>query len=103
MYTFVFGYYPILKKFFEGHLSKPLSWLLKILTYNVMMVIAYLLIIYVFLIPVDGMDTFGKWTPLILLGMMNLVLLVFDYLITVVTRLYNRTYSKRIRKLFQNK
>lgn len=35
IYFLFAGYYPMLKAFFEGHFKKPLSWLFKILSFNV--------------------------------------------------------------------
>ncbi len=102
MYVFVFGYYPILKQLLEAHFKKPIAWIFKLLIYNLMIVAAYLLIIYVFLIPVDGLDYFGKWTPLLLLALMDLILIVYDYLVTVLSKIYQKSYADRVHKLFRH-
>ncbi len=34
LYALFAGYYPILKALFEGHFSRPVAWLFKILTFN---------------------------------------------------------------------
>ncbi len=101
MYLFVFGYYPIAKRFFEEKCPKALSWLLKIILFNVMLILGYLIIIYVFLIPVEGLDQFGKWTPFILLLGMNVCLVVYDYLINLLTGIYRKRYHGKVAKLFR--
>lgn len=103
MYLFVFGYYPIAKKIFESHFPKWLSWLFKFALFNIMMILGYLVIIYVFLIPVEGLAEFGKWTPLILLAAMNVCLVIYDYLIGSLTALYHKRFHKKVSKMMPRK
>ena len=100
MYVFFFGYYPIVKEFYERKLHRILCLLLKFLTFNVMVVLGYLLIIFVFLIPVEGLDFLGKWTPVVLLGVGNIIFVLYDYVLTSLTALYLKKVQPRVRKLF---
>ncbi|MBQ9066094.1 MAG: hypothetical protein IJ133_01005 [Clostridia bacterium] len=101
MYIFFFGYYPIAKDIYERKLtSKALCYLVKFVTFNVAIVIGYLLLIYIFMIPIEGMDRLGKWTPLALLGLGNVVFLIYDWLCTRLIVLYREKYHDRIRRSF---
>lgn len=103
MYVFFFGYYPIAKRLFETKLGRGLGLLAKFLTFNIMIVLGYLLIIYVFLIPVEGMEFLGKWTPLVLLGIGNIIFVIYDYVLSSLTVLYRNKLQSQVQKLFQFK
>lgn len=95
-----FGYYPIMKAYLERISSKTLEYILKFLLFNVAVVTAYLMIIFVFGIPLEGLGDFGKYTLLILLALANVMFLVYDF---ALTRIYvdymKRLHSKVIRLL----
>ena len=101
MYAAFFGYYPILKSAIEEKLSRVWEWIVKFLLFNGAVVVAYLLIIYVFRLPVDGMDTFGKWTIPLLLVMANVMFFLFDYVLSRLVYLYLHQWRKWFRKIFK--
>lgn len=100
MYACFFGYYPIAKDIIEAHLKTPFSQLAKFLLFNVAIVLGYVAIIYVFGIPIEDMDEFGKYTPLVLLALGNLVFVVYDMLIRNLNFLYVKKLHKIISKIF---
>lgn len=101
MYVAFFGYYPIIKAVLESKLPRVLEWIVKFLIFNVTMVAAYFVLIRVFGISMEDMNEFGKYGPLILLGMGNVVFLVFDIAITRIATLYLLKWQKQFRKLFK--
>ena len=97
------GYYPILKDYLD-HKMKPglFVWLIKFVVFNLSMIAAYALMIYVFRMPdiMTEMGELGKWTGLVTLGAGNIVFLVFEMALNNVFRVYKEYFRPRIlRKL----
>lgn len=101
MYVAFFGYYPIIKAILESKLPKLLEWISKFLIFNVTMVASYFVLIRVFGLSMDDMNELGKYGPLILLAMGNVVFVVFDIAITRLATLYIYKWQKPFRKLFK--
>lgn len=80
MFVMFFGHYPITKLLIERLKFKPLQFLLKFLCFNACIVIAYLVIIYLFQIPdvLEEFGDFGKYSAMVLLLLGNVLFLVYD-------------------------
>ncbi len=103
MYVAFFGYYPVLKPLLESKISNnKLCWIIKGLVFNVAVVIAYLVIVNVFGIPLEEMEEYGKWGIVILLLMGNVMFVLYDICITRLVTLYLKKWQKRFRKLFKH-
>ena len=103
MYVAFFGYYPVLKPFLESKLSNnKLCWLAKATVFNIAIVVAYLVIVNVFGIPIDEMEEYGKWGAAALLVMGNVMFVLYDICITRLVTLYLLKWQKRFRKLFRH-
>lgn len=102
MYVMFFGYYSVLKAVIEGKLNKAVSWIVKFAVFNVTMIIAFLIVTYVFKIPFEDMNKFGKWSVWILLLMGNFVFLVYDILLTRLVSLYMIRLHKSFKKIFKH-
>ena len=96
-----FGYYPIIKEVIERKLSKFFEWIVKLLLFNFTAVAAYAIIIYVFGIPFDELEEYGKYSALILLAMGNVIFLLYDYCMTSLITLYYKKWQKRFHSLFK--
>lgn len=102
MYFAFFGCYPIIKPIIETKINNnKLCWIIKALFFNIVTVCAYIVIIYVFGIPIDEMDEFGKWAIPILLGMGNVMFVLYDICITRLISLYIFKWQKKFRRLFR--
>ena len=102
MYFAFFGCYPVLKPLLEGTIkNNRLCWLLKAIFFNVVAVCAYLVIIYIFGMPLDDFEDFGKWTVPVLLGMGNIMFVLYDICITRLVTLYLHKWQKKFRGLFR--
>ena len=102
MYVFFFGHYPIVKAILEGTLqNRAVMWILKCLIFNVSVVAAYLIILYVFQLPMDEMEEFGKWGVWVLLGLGNVVFLVYDVALSRLVTLYMLKWHKAFRKILK--
>ncbi|MEG0546878.1 MAG: hypothetical protein RR552_06805 [Oscillospiraceae bacterium] len=101
MYAMFFGYYPILKQIFESKLSKTLSWILKFTVFNIAVVIAFLITTYVFQIPFDEMETYGMIAAIGLLGLGNIVFIIYDIALTRLITIYMYRWRKGFRRIFK--
>lgn len=103
MYTFFFGYYTIAYEVFERHLKGALKWICKFVLFNASVVLGYVVIIYVFGIPMEDMDDFGKYTIPILLGIGNVIFIMYDYILSNLFSIYDKHWHKHIAKIFNIK
>ena len=101
MYVFFFGHYPIMKAILEGKCKGFVLWLFKFLLFNVSVVAAYLIIIYVFQLPFEEMEEYGKWAVYGLLGLGNIVFIVYDIALSRLVMLYELKLRRFVRHLFR--
>ncbi len=83
---FVFlGYYPVVKDYLDHHMkSKVLQWVIKFIIFNLSILAAYGLMIYVFQMPdvMTDMGSLGRFTGLVTLLAGNIVFIVFELALT---------------------
>lgn len=102
MYTFFFGYYPILYKVLQDKVKNKLfKTILKFVIFNISIILGYLFTVFVFAIPIDEMEEFGKYTNLVLLALGNLTFIFYDILITNLSYMYDKLWKKQINKIFK--
>lgn len=102
VYFAFFGCYPILKPVLESKIKNNIiCWIAKALFFNAAAIAAYSVIIYVFGIPLDETEEFGKWAVPILLGLGNVMFVLYDICITRLVTIYLRRWQKKFRKLFR--
>ncbi len=101
MYVFFFGHYPIMKAILEQKFQKVILWIFKFLLFNACVVAAYLVIIYVFQLPFEEMEEYGKWAIWGLLALGNVVFIVYDIALSRLVTLYLLKLRPSVRKLFR--
>ena len=93
---FVFlGYYPVVKDYLDHHQkSKLLKWIVKFFIFNLSILAAYGLMLYVFQMPdiMTDMGTLGRWTGLITLLAGNIVFVVFELALTRIFYVYRHIF-----------
>ncbi|MFV0399383.1 MAG: hypothetical protein ACK5LX_02035 [Oscillospiraceae bacterium] len=101
MFAVFFGYYPVLRDKLEKMRLHGVAMLIKLVVFNVAVTAAYLAMVYLFGMTelLEGMGDFGKYTPLILLGMGNLVFQLYDYALGK----YIIIYKARLRPVLHKK
>ena len=97
MFVMFFGHYPITKFWLEKIKFKPLSWLLKIVSFNVCIVLAYIIVIFVLQMPdiLTEFGDFGKYSVVIMLGLGNLLFFVYDFALTQIMNVYIYVFRPR--------
>ena len=107
MFVGFFGFYPICKSLIEQKMNKVLCYVLKFLIFNASVAVVYLIVIFVFKIPVDfefgidGMEWLEKYAIPILLTMANITFLLYDFLLSRYVVLYLRRLRKHVRRVFK--
>lgn len=101
MYIFFFGYYLIVKYVLEKKLNKKICLFIKLLIFNVSMIVSNVLLIYVFNIPFEEMERYGKYGVIILLILANIFFVIYDISLNKYIILYNVRFRKVFRKIFK--
>ena len=100
MFIAFFGYYPVIKPSLDRMRVKPLAYLIKLIIFNVAVIAAYFMIIYVFGIPdiLEEFGDFGRYSALVLLGMGNVVFIVYEFALTNIISIYLNWFRPRLYK-----
>ena len=100
MFVLFFGYYPILKSVLERIRLRVVEYLLKFIIFNVAIVASYLIIINVLGISeiLEEFGELGKYGVWIMLGMGNVVFLLYDITITRLISIYTRWLKPKLLK-----
>ena len=101
MYIAFFGYYPIIKALLESKMPVVLSWIIKVLLFNVTMVAAYLMLIYIMGITVDEITEYGKMAVPMLLGAGTVAFIAYDVALTRIITLYMIKWRKYFKRYFK--
>ena len=101
MFVFLFGPYPVFKGTLERIKPKPLRFFIKQVCFNIVAILAYMLVVFVFQIPMDDMGIIGEYGPWILLAMGNVAFVLYDYCMTYAMIWYQIRLRKRVWRLFR--
>lgn len=98
MYVLFFGYYPVIYPSLEK--IKALKWVAKFLIFNSMVALIQLTLIYVFGIPFLE-EGEGIFIIVIFAALMNILFVIYDFVIKNTFLLYEKKLEKRIKKYFK--
>lgn len=101
LFVFFFGWYPIVKGVIEQHLHSVAEWLVKLLVFNIAVIAAYAVIVFVLQIPLSESGEAGIWFTAGLLAMGNIVFIVYDIGLTRVIGAYVFKMHDRVRRMFE--
>lgn len=101
MYVGFLGYYPILKALIEGIRKPVIEWILKIVSFNIAVVLVYFIFSAMFDISFDDFGVLGKYGALITLGLGNIVFVVYDIAVARMAMFYNFVIRPKIKKFLK--
>ena len=102
LFTLFFGFYPIIKGSVESRFSSRVAeYIIKFLCFNLCIIVSYIIIVYVFGIPMDETGNFGKFFAAGLLLAGNVVFLIYDIGLTRLISYYFAKYHTKISKLLK--
>lgn len=101
-FTLFFGYYPILRAFFSTKIKKKqVLLLLGWIVFNVASAAAILLCAFVFHIDYGEFYENGKLFVILTIFLMNVVFIVYDFLLVRVHTYYRLKIKSKIKKIFK--
>ena len=107
-YVAFFGYYPVVKAVLESKLPRVAEYVLKFLIFNVSILLSGVVLVKVFGMPyndllgIDGESAFfAKYALYIMLGLGNIVFILYDVALTRLLTAYIYVWQKRFHKLFR--
>lgn len=107
-YVAFFGYYPVAKAIFESKLPRAAEYVLKLLLFNVSIILSGVVLVKVFGMPyndllgIDGESAFfTRYALPIMLGLGNVVFILYDVALTRLLTAYIYVWQKRFHKLFK--
>ena len=102
LYAMFFGYFPILRTVLQQKIRlRAVRWVIKFVVFNIAMAAAYLLLVYVFGMPLEEMEGIGKYTIYVLLAGGNLLMVAVDFCIEKLSNLYRLKWQNKVQKYFK--
>ena len=98
LFIFFFGYYPTIRGALEERIrSKLLRWPVKLLIFNTMVVLGYVVVVNVMGLTeiMDEFGGFGKYSALVLLAFGNVFFLMYDYMVGNLVDVYRGYFVPR--------
>lgn len=97
MYVCFFGFYPVIKALTEK-MGKPiLEWIIKFIVFNASVITVYLLLSGVFGMSLEDFGELGKYGAYILLGMGNIVFVLYDIAVSRMAMFYFGVVKPKIK------
>ncbi len=101
MYVCFFGFYPVLKAVLEKIRLRFIEYLLKLASFNGAVTLVYMVFAKLFMIEVEGIGDFGKYSVLILYIMGNFAFIIYDICISRLCALYISRLHQRVKKILK--
>lgn len=106
LFLFFLGYYPILKSLLEQVSSRVLEWVLKLACFNLMIILAYWIIIR-FLgltdvlesIRLGGFEIAAQYAVYVLLALGNITFILYDMALSRLILVYCQILRPRLKRL----
>lgn len=98
LFILFFGYYPIIKSFIEQIKNKYLSYLLKLVVFNISVIAAFYISIYLLGVPKDSFEIGGVYLPWILLGIGNITFVLYDFAFSNLIVMYFQRFHATVHK-----
>ena len=90
-----------LKKYIEKINKLVIEWILKLVLFNITVIAAWCIVMYVLQIPDDSMGMLGQYGPYILLALGNVTFIIYDIALTGLIGMYMQKIHPFLKKLFK--
>lgn len=97
-YVVFLGFYPIVKGLIEKLQVKVFQYIIKFALFNICMIAAFYLSIFVFSIPKESFELFGFYVPWLFLILGNLTFVIYDFCVTRIVTIYLLKIHKLLAK-----
>lgn len=96
-YIAFLGFYPIVKGLLERIKNRLVQYIFKVAIFNVCIVAAFYIGLFLLSVPKESFELFGVYLPLVFLGLGNLVFIIYDFCLTRLITQYVEIWRKRIK------
>ena len=97
-YTAFLGFYPIIKGLIERIHSKVIQYLLKFAVFNVCIIAAFYVGLFLLSVPKDSFTLFGVYLPWVFLIIGNVFFVIYDLCVTRLVTLYLIKWHNKLNK-----
>lgn len=101
MYICFFGFYPIIKSVLEKIKFRLAEYLLKFIIFNTAVTLVYMFFAKIFMIDIEGIGDFGKYSVVILYVIGNFAFILYDICLSKLCALYIYRLHQRVKKIFK--
>lgn len=101
LFVVFLGFYPVVKEAVERHLSKPLQYIIKFVTFNIALVIFYQLSTKLIGVPADEFGVGFKYGAYFLIALANITFFVYDIALKRLILLYFLKFHTIFNKLLK--
>ncbi len=101
LFMVFFGYYPILKLLIEKMKNQLFEWVLKLIAFNVAVLVCYYIMSFVYSISFDDLGELGRYGEIIFLALCNLVFVVYDIGFSRIASAYMVTLHDRVKRMLK--
>lgn len=99
-YVLFFGYFPIVFAVIGRIKNKAVRFLIKLAIYNAAMAVELWLSVNLLGIPLDQTGAFGKYTILVLVILLNIVFVLYNYAMHGLIFMYLNKFHDKVQKIF---
>ncbi len=97
-YSAFLGYYPIVKGLIERINSKVIQYIIKLLLFNVCIIGAFYIGIFLLSVPKESFTLFGVYLPWVFLILGNIFFVIYDLCVTRLVTLYLIKWHNKLNK-----
>ena len=97
-YAAFLGYYPIVKGLIERIKSKVIQYIIKLLLFNVCIIGAFYIGIFLLSVPKESFTLFGVYLPWVFLILGNIFFVIYDLCVTRLVTLYLLKWHNKLNK-----
>lgn len=101
LYIFFFGYYPIAKALIERIKNPIIEWPIKAVIFNTSVLLVYFVFAKIFGISMEEFGQWGKYGALALLGLGNIVFILYDIAVSRMAIFYFVVIQPKIKRIFK--
>ncbi len=100
IFILFFGHYPILRFYIEKIGNKPVRTAVKFILFNVCIISYFYITVYLFGLTqlLDEFDDFGKYGGFVILAIVNIIFVLYDYNLKVAHILYRNRLMPKFRR-----
>lgn len=100
VFIMIFGHYPIIRPYIQKIRFRPIQAILKLVIFNVCALAYFYMTVYIFGIKemLEEFDTFGKYGGLLMLGIADIVFVLYDINLSMLYKIYRKRLMPKFRK-----